>query len=70
MSANYYDLGFSAGKTGCVGRPPYDPRDPLTMKWVMEYNAGHDAGRKARFLESTSPNMQVAPRLSRKGRSL
>ena len=70
MGANYYHFGFGVGKAGLVGRPPYDPRDPLTMTFVNEYNRGYDDGCKAKLAASIRLSESAGPRLPRGGRSL
>ena len=51
MGMDYYGNGYFAGKRGAVGRPPYDPRDPMTMKFVNLYNQGFNDGMRARHRE-------------------
>ena len=71
MAGIHYDRGFAVGRSGQVGRPPYDPRDPLTMIFVNDFNRGFDDGEIARLLASTRPHNEVIPpALPRKERPL
>ena len=68
MAASKYGIGFSTGRMGCVGRPPYDPRDPLTMQSVNEYNRGYVDGCRARMAARMRLGENVVPRMPRNGR--
>jgi hypothetical protein len=69
MAVDYYQSGFLTGRHGAVGRPPYDPRDPLTMVFVNEYNRGYDDGCKAKLGASIRLSESAGLRLPRGGRS-
>lgn len=66
MGRNDYQSGFVVGQTGGVGKPPYDPRDPLTMKFVNEFNRGYDDGYSARLRAVTRPSSKTMPEVPRR----
>jgi len=65
---NHRQNGFFAGQSGMVGKPPYDPRDPLTMSFVNEYNQGYDEGCRVALGAMIRLNNQLNPDLPRNNR--
>ena len=57
----YTKIGYDAGRAGTVARPSYDPRDPLTMVFLNDYDRSYDAGAKARVQDLPKPPVIIGP---------